>query len=158
MSPRTVPPGYSTLFPWLSEQDQATQANFMAEFQDLYSRGMDRALGLQESTLDRAVELQAQALDLYKTVPWYTPLFGEFFEAGTRLLVFCLELQMKCLDLLLPDKSAAASAPLSSRAAGSTSRAEQALQELAMDIGSGVATKKSAVAASAAAARSGGSC
>ena len=148
MSPKNVPPGYYSLFPWLSEQDQATQANFIADFQDLCSRGMDRALGIQETTLDCAVELQSTAIDLYKTAPWYTPLVGECFEAGTRFLIFCLELQMKCLDVLLPVKLAAAPAPVpATKGASSTSRAEQALQELAMDIGSGLATKKSRSAA-----------
>ena len=143
MSPRMVPPGYSTLFPWLSEQDQATQAKYIAEFQDFYSRGMDRALGIQESTLECAVELQSTAIDLYKAAPWYTPLFGEFFEAGTRLLLFCLELQMKCVEMMLPAKSSALpEPPMAARVAGSTARAEQALQELAMDIGSGLATRK----------------
>ena len=150
MSTRTVPPGYSSLYPWLSEQDQATQANFIADFQDLYSRGMDRALGIQETTLDCAVELQATALDLYKAAPWYTPLVGEFFEAGTRFLVFCMELQMKCLEVLLA-KPAAAPLPVTN-VANSTSRAEQALQELAMDIGGGL-TKRSAAARSSAARR-----
>ena len=151
MSPRTVPPGYYALYPWLSEQDQATQANFIADFQDLYSQGMDRALGIQETTLDCAVELQATAIDLYKAAPWYTPLAGEFFEAGTRFLVFCLELQMKCLEMLLPAKPGAASMP-ATKIANGTSRAEQALQELAMDIGTGL-TKKSAAARSSVAQR-----
>ena len=115
MSPRTVSPGYYSLFPWLSEQDQTSQGNFVAEFQDLYSKGMDRALGLQESTMD---------------VPWFTPLVGNVFEAGTRFLVFCLELQIKYLDAMWPS---AAVAPTN----GAASRAELAVQELAMDIGSG---------------------
>ena len=147
MSPRMTPPGSPTLFPWLSEQDQAMQANFIADFQDLYSRGMDRALGIQETTLDCAVELQSTAIDLYKAAPWYSPLVGECFEAGTRFIIFCLELQMKCLDMLVP-RSATLPAPV--QATGGTSRAEQALQELAMDIGSGL-TKKSGSARSAAA-------
>ncbi len=158
MSPKNVPPGYYSLFPRLSEQDQATQANFVADFQDLCSRGMDRALGIQETTLDCAVELQSTAIDLYKTAPWYTPVVGEFFEAGTRFIVFCLELQMKCMEMLLPAKPAAAPAPVpATRGASSTSRAEQALQELAMDIGSGL-TKKSAASARSAAGRPPASC
>ena len=144
MSPRTVPPAYYSLFPWLSEQDQATQANFLAEFQDLYSRGMDRALGMQETTLDCAVELQSTAIDLYKTSPWYSPLVGDMFEAGTRFLIFCMEMQMKCLDVFLV-KPVTATAPLAaSKSACRPSRAEQALQELAMDIGSGLTKKPAA--------------
>jgi len=127
-----VSPGYYSLFPWLSEQDQTSQSNFTAEFQDLYSKGMDRALGLQENTMDRGVEMQSEALELYKNAPWFTPLLGNAFEAGTRFLVFCLELQMKCLNTMWP--SAAAAAPTN----GGASRAELAVQEMAMDIGSGL--------------------
>ena len=134
MSLRTVSPGYYSLFPWLAEQDQTSQANFIAEFQDLYSKGMDRALGLQENTLDRAVEVQSEALELYKNAPWFTPLLGDVFEAGTRLLVFCLELQIKCLDAMWPSVPTAPTK-------GAASRAELAVQELAMDIGSGLAKK-----------------
>jgi hypothetical protein len=144
MSPRIAPPRYYSLFPWLSEQDQTTQAKLIAEFQDLYSRGMDRALGMQECTLDCAVDLQSTAIDLYKAAPWYSPLVGECFEAGTRFIIFCLEMQMKCLDLLLPVKSGAA-AGVPTDGSATTSRAEQALQELAMDIGSGL-TKRPASA------------
>lgn len=135
MSTRMVSPGYYSLFPWLSEQDQTSQSNFTAEFQDLYSKGMDRALGLQENTMDRGVEMQSEALELYKNAPWFTPLLGDVFESGTRLLVFCLELQIKCLDAMWP--SSVPAAPTK----GAVSRAELAVQELAMDIGSGLAKK-----------------
>ena len=138
MSPRTVPPGYYSLFPWLSEQDQTSQTNFMAEFQDLCSNGMDRALGLQENTLDRAVELQSEAIELYANAPWFTPLLGNVFEVGTRFLVFCLELQMKCLDAMWP-------VPVAVPTNGAASRAEVAIQELAMDIGGGLVKKPARV-------------
>ena len=147
MSPKTVPPGYYSLFPWLSEQDQATQATLIADFQEMYSRGMDRALGIQETALDCAVGLQSTAMDLYKAAPWYTPVLGEVFEAGTRFLIFCLEMQMKCLEMLVPAKSAESSAALPALSGSGAARAELALQELAMDIGGGLMKKKTARAA-----------
>ena len=130
MSRKMIPPGYYPLFPWLAEQDQTSQAAFIAEFQDVCSYGMDRALGLQESTLDHAVQLHSQAIDLYKTAPWLSPLMGDVFEMGVRFLVMCLEVQMKTLNLMFSGISPETASP-------SATRAEKAIQELAMDIGSG---------------------
>jgi hypothetical protein len=109
MSRRMVPADYSPLFPWLTQQGPRSQAEFWSEFQDLCSRGMDKALGLQESSLDQAAQLHSQALDLYRNAFYFPPLLGDYFKMATEFLTACMELQMNAVTLMfsgrLPESS-----------------------------------------------------
>jgi hypothetical protein len=110
MSRGMVPPDYAELFPWLTEQGQASQAEFIAQFQDLCSRSMDRALGLQESSFDQATQLQSQALELCRKAIGF-PMLGDFFKMGAEFLTACMELQMKAITLMFSGRVPVASAP-----------------------------------------------
>jgi hypothetical protein len=125
MRPRTIPASYAPLFPWLAEQGQTLDTAFIAEFQDLYSRGMDRALGIQETSLDTAVQLHSQVLDLYTDAPWFTPALRNLFESTAQFLAACMELQLKCLSLMVPVSTAASS---------SASQSQPAAEELESSI------------------------
>jgi hypothetical protein len=132
-----VPPGYAApLFPWLTQQGQTSDSEFIAEFQDLYSHGMDRALGMQETSLDTAVKLQSQAVDFYRNAFASTPVLSAFFQTAANFLASCMELQMKCLTLTLPGMVPGILPASSRRTDGPV---HQSAEELAhyVDMGSG---------------------
>jgi hypothetical protein len=133
MSPRTVPT-YLPLFPW-PIPGKTPDDEFIAQFQDLYSRGMDRALGFHESSIETAVQLHSQALDIYKNALSSTPMPGGLFQATAQFLASCMQLQMKCVTLMFPMMLPASPASVGS----SCLPARQADPELerSMDIGSG---------------------
>lgn len=102
MSPRTNPASYAPLFTWLTEQGRTPDPGFITECQDLYSRGMDQALGIQETSFDTAVQLHSQALDLCKDTFRFTPALNNLFEMSAQFLASCMEFQLQCLTMMVP--------------------------------------------------------
>jgi hypothetical protein len=47
------------------EPDQSPNAGLSGDFQELCSRGMDRALGIEKVSLDTVVSLNSRGIDLY---------------------------------------------------------------------------------------------
>jgi hypothetical protein len=142
MSPRTVPT-YVPLFPWYVP-GKTPDEDVIAQFQDLCSRGMDRALGFQESSIETAVQLHSQALDLCTNAFSSTPLVGGLFQSAAQFLASCMELQMKCVTLMSSMMLPGMMLPATLPSCASTGRsrlpaisADRELLERSMDIGSG---------------------
>ena len=80
--------------------DQTPDAGFTADFQELYSHGMDRALGIQKASLAAVVRLNANAIDHYMNAFWFSPVLGNLCDAAAQAFASCMELQMSLLTLM----------------------------------------------------------
>jgi hypothetical protein len=111
--PKSTPAGKPSLFPDSANQDFAPDAGLSAEFQELYSLGMDRALGFQKASFEAAVRMQSEAIQTYKDAALLTPALNNLFENLAHALAAIMQLQMKCLSLMAPGLAPAIPASLS---------------------------------------------
>jgi len=72
-----------------------------ADFQHLYSAGMDRALGMEKASLDSVVRFHSCVVDLYWNTWWFSPVFSELLDAARQAFALSMELQMNWLNLSL---------------------------------------------------------
>jgi hypothetical protein len=97
---KAVPANHALLFSVEDKQGQTPAAGFSAEFQELSSLGMDRALGVQKASLEAAVRLQSDVIDSFKNASWCTPELAEWLDGLTHAFASCMELQMNLFNLL----------------------------------------------------------
>ncbi len=118
-----------------ANEAQAKNAEFL-DFQDLCSRVMDQALGIEKAALSTAVSLNSCALDIYQDALWFTPVFGTLFDTVFQALTSMEELQMYWFTLLAPQHVAT---PSSAVAGNSGTKAQPSADVLAhsMDIAIG---------------------
>jgi hypothetical protein len=88
------------LFSVGEKQGQTPNASFSAEFQELSSLGMDRALGIQKASLAAAVRLQSDVIDSFKNASWCTPELAEWLDEMAHAFASCMELQMTLFSLM----------------------------------------------------------
>lgn len=110
------------------------------ELQEMYSHGMDRALGVQMNSIDAAVRLQTEMIDRckggYQSAYWFMPSWNLWLNSISQSLTTVMELQMNLLNIFAP------SAPTLS---GYRSRTNHTVEEIAhhMDLGTGARKKPS---------------
>jgi hypothetical protein len=97
---KTIPANNALLFPVGDKQGQTPAARFSAEFQELSSLRMDRALGVQKASLAAAVQLQSDVIDSFKAASWCTPELAEWLDGMAQAFAACLELQMTLFNLM----------------------------------------------------------
>jgi hypothetical protein len=99
---RTMPRSKDALFLQAKSNGQTSKASLPIDFQDLCSRAMDRALGIEEASLSAVVDLNSCLFDIYKNSFSPTPAFGDLLETAARTFAFYTGLQMTWLGLILP--------------------------------------------------------
>jgi hypothetical protein len=105
-------------------------------YSDMYSYGMDQAIGLQKSSIQAAARMQNELIDSYKHAAWCTPQFAEWLDSVAIAIARCMEWQMGMLSLCVPvTPSAALPAPDPTNA--------EALEQ-GMDLGTGQSKRKPA--------------
>ncbi len=85
-----------------ANEAQTHKAGFSADFQDLCSRAMDQALGIEKASLSTVVTLNSCALDIYQEALRFNPVFGNLFDLAAQAVACSIELQMSWLTLLAP--------------------------------------------------------
>lgn len=85
---------------------QTPDAGFTAEFQELCSLAMDRALGFEKASLDAVVQMQSCAIDVLESASWASPLvspaLGDLIDLAVQAITLCLELQLNWLAVMTP--------------------------------------------------------
>jgi hypothetical protein len=69
---------------------------------------MDRAIAAEVASLSPIARLNSSAIDIYKSIFWFAPVFDEWVNTAAQALTLCMELQSNCLTLFaqasrLPD-------------------------------------------------------
>jgi hypothetical protein len=118
MNHRSTPAINAPLFLMAAEQGQTPDAGFAADFQELYSLAMDRAVGIEKASLAAAVGLHSVLIDLYKNAFGFAPELGNLFDQAARAVASCLELQLSLLAIMAPHAIVGSEAPLQIAAPG----------------------------------------
>ena len=132
---RTTPRGKAGLFVEGTYEDRPSNIGFSIDFEDLCSYAMDRALGVERISLDTAVDLNANVLDLYRNSLRLAPGFSDFLDAAAKAFALCMNLQMSWLALMWPQAKPGATAlsqfavPAGTVASHSGKSAKQAAEE-----------------------------
>jgi hypothetical protein len=100
MNPKTIPARNAPRLPVAAKQGQTPGAGFSVDFQDLFSLGMDRAIGIEKASLAAAARMQSDVLDHYKNGYWFSPALGKLFGTATEVFASCMELQMSWFALM----------------------------------------------------------
>jgi hypothetical protein len=145
MKTKTIPASYAALSLVPKKEGQTVNVGFPDDFQDLCSRAMDRAIGIEKASLTTDVGLNSSVIDIYKNAFWFAPVFCELLDTATKSFAFCTELQMSWLTLMMPHASGASeallpvAAPSSTVASSSESQAQPTAEvlESSMDIAIG---------------------
>lgn len=82
--------------------DRPSIAGGTAEFQELLSQAMDRALGIEEASLHAVVDLNSAALDVYRNSFWAAPVFSDLVDRTAKVFTFYIDLQMAWINVMLP--------------------------------------------------------
>jgi hypothetical protein len=122
-----------------AEEGKTQNAGFPVDFQDLCSRAMNRALGIEKASLSTVVSLNSSVLDIYETSLWFAPVFSNLLDLVSQAVACSMELQMNWLTLLAPYALSHVATPDSRVASTSGCQAQPAADELAhsMDIAIG---------------------
>ncbi len=125
MKPRTTP-----------ASSPPPDAGFPIDFQDLCSRAMDQALGIEKVSLSTVVSLNSCVLDIYQEALRLTPVFGNLFNLAAQAVACSIELQMKGFTLMTGQHVAT---PGSAFVSPSGTKAQPTAEELAqsMDVAIG---------------------
>ncbi len=99
---RTTPHRKDALLIDAINDGQTSHAGFPSSFQDLCSRAMDRALGVEEVSLSAVVGLNSCLLDIYKNSFSLMPAFSDLLDTTAKNFSFYMDLQMSWLGLILP--------------------------------------------------------
>jgi hypothetical protein len=100
MSPKTKHGSPANHAPVPLMNDQTPGTGFTADFQELYSHGMDRALGIEKASLAAVVSLNSCAIDIYRNAFWFVSSLGGLFEMAAQGFASCMELQLSLLTLM----------------------------------------------------------
>jgi len=114
---------------------------FPVDFQNLCSLGMDRALGIENASLDKATRS--------KKASRFVPIPGKLFDVATQAIASCMKLQMNWMTLWVPRASAHVGKAASN--SGSQAKPTAEVLERSMDIAIGpqhVAAPRSTAASS----------
>jgi len=71
-------------------------------YSDMYSYGMDKAIGLQKSSIEAAARMQSELIETYKHASWCTPQFAEWLDSVAKALATCMQWQLGMLSLFVP--------------------------------------------------------
>ncbi len=107
---RTIPRSNAALNLESRSEGRTSNASFPVDFQDLCSRAMDQALGIEKVSLNTLVDLNENVLDFYKNSLCFTSALSELLHASAKAFTFCIDLQMTCLVLMLPPAKLASEA------------------------------------------------
>ena len=123
-----------------ADEGQTQNAGFPVDFQDLCSRAMDRALGIEKASLSTVVSLNSSVLDIYETSLWFTPVFSNLLDMVSQAVACSMKLQMNWLTLLAPYALSHGAARESTLATNSGRQAEPTADvlERSMDIAIGM--------------------
>ena len=144
MNPRTIP-SCNAAPPFVAAvEGQTPITGFPVDFQDLCSLGMDRALGIEKASLDKAAR--------YKKASRFVPIPEKLFNVATQVIASCMKLQMNWMTLMTL-RVPRASAYVGKAASNSGSQAKPTAEvlERSMDIAIGpqhVAAPRSTAASS----------
>lgn len=97
MNPRTIPSCNAALPFVAAVEGQTPITGFPVDFQDLCSLGMDRALGIEKASLDKATRC--------KKASWFVPIPGKLFDVATEAIASYMKLQMNWMILCVPRAS-----------------------------------------------------
>jgi len=122
-----------------ANKDQTRNAGLSADFQDLCSRAMDQALGIEKASLSTVVTLNSCVLDIYQEALRFNPVFGNCFNLAALAVASSIELQMSWLILLAPQHFAMSDRPGASTSDGETRSMTDDLAH-SMDAAVGVST------------------
>jgi hypothetical protein len=135
MNHRIVPASNVPLFLVAGEPGQTPDAACIANFQELYSLGMDRALGMEKASLDAVVRLHSCLIDLYQNAFCFAPELGNLIETAVQSVAFCMEVQLSWLALLAPHASSHGSTTASNSGNRTTPTAEELAHSMDIAIG-----------------------
>jgi hypothetical protein len=110
MNPRTTPSIKAPLSSLAAAQDQTPYSEFTHDVQELCSRAMDQAIGMEMASLDAALHMQSCVMEAcsvsnyseYEAASCFTPAFGTFFELITQTFTSFMEMQMAWLTIVTP--------------------------------------------------------
>jgi hypothetical protein len=110
MNPRTTLPIKAPLSSLAAAQDQTPYSEFTHDVQELCSRAMDQAIGMEVASLDAILHVQSCVMEAcsvsnyseYQAASCFTPAFGTFFDLMTQTFTSFMELQMACLTIMTP--------------------------------------------------------
>jgi hypothetical protein len=109
-----------------TEQRKTPQAGFTADFQEMYSLAMDRAVGIEKASLDAVVQMQSCMIDAFQNAPWGSsgvsamvpfdasfnpssdassdllPALAHLFDLAAQAITSYLELQLGWLAMIAP--------------------------------------------------------
>jgi hypothetical protein len=100
VEPKTIPANHALLFSVGEKQGPTLHVGYNADFQELSSLGMDRALGAQKASLAAAVQLQNDVIDSFKNASWCTPELSEWLDGIAHAFASCMQLQMTLFSLM----------------------------------------------------------
>jgi hypothetical protein len=118
-----------------ANEDQTQNAGFSADFQDLCSRAMDQALGIEKASLSTVVTLNSCLLDIYQEALRVNPVFGNLFDMVYQAVACSMELQMNWLTLVAPHASSVVASDVGGK---SHPKAKADVLERSMDIALGM--------------------
>jgi hypothetical protein len=76
-------------------------ADYTADFQDLFSHAMDRALGIQKASLAAVVKMQSDMIEMQKQAYNSQPALGNLFDTASQAFATCLEIQLTWLKMMV---------------------------------------------------------
>ena len=146
MNQTTKPAKKALLFPDATPLARKPDAISAVDVQDLYSQGMDCAIGLQKASLAAAVRLQTEVMDSYKDsykdATWTTPELTGWFDLMAQALASFMQWQMTMLAMLVP-----AAVPAATVDAAPVTPVQLTPDEMdhVMDVGTGQRKKPAAI-------------
>ena len=86
------------------ERRRNPYTGYNAGIQDLFSQAMDRALGVQKTSLAAVVKMQSDVIEMQRHAFEGEPVLGEVLEtaseAAAQAYSSCLEIQLSWLDMM----------------------------------------------------------
>ena len=112
MNPRTIPTTNAPLSSLAAEQDQSPYTAFTHDFQELCSRAMDQAIGVEKASFDAVLHMQTCVIDACDVSNYgvskdaaatcFTPALGELFDVMAQTITSFMELQLAWLTMMTP--------------------------------------------------------
>jgi hypothetical protein len=117
MNPRTTPTNKAPLSSLAAEQDQTPYTVFTHDFQEMCSRAMDQAIGMEKASFDAVLQMQSRVMDAcdvsnydvskfdasrYEAASCSAPAIGNIFDLMAQTIASCMELQLAWLTMMTP--------------------------------------------------------
>jgi hypothetical protein len=109
MNPRTTPTIEAPPSSLAARQDQSPYTAFTHDFQELCSRAMDRAIGMEQASFDAVLHMQScvmEACDVsvskLERPSCVAPAFGNLFVLMAQTITSLMELQLAWLTMMAP--------------------------------------------------------